>query len=41
MAKLLSDSQYAVRGRLVGIDNSGLVGPPHMDRGAVGVRMHG
>ncbi len=27
MAKLLSDSQYAVRGRLVGIDNSGLVGP--------------
>jgi len=27
MAKLLSDETYAVRGRLVAIDNSGLVGP--------------
>ena len=27
MAKLLSDENYAVHGRLVGIDNSGLVGP--------------
>lgn len=27
MAKLLSDSQYAIRGRLVAVDNSGLVGP--------------
>jgi len=27
MAKLLSDERYAVRGRLVGIDNSGLLGP--------------
>ncbi len=27
MAKFLSDSQYAVRGRLVAIDDSGLVGP--------------
>jgi len=27
MAKLLSDETYAVRGRLVAVDNSGLVGP--------------
>lgn len=27
MAKFLSDEKYAVRGRLVGIDNTGLVGP--------------
>ncbi len=27
MAKLLSDPKYAVRGRLVAIDNSGLLGP--------------
>jgi hypothetical protein len=27
MAKLLSDSTFAVRGRLVAVDNSGLVGP--------------
>jgi len=27
MAKLLNDETYAVRGRLVGVDNSGLVGP--------------
>ena len=27
MAKLLSDPKYAVRGRLVAIDNSGMVGP--------------
>ena len=27
MAKLLSDSTYAVRGRLVAVDNSGLIGP--------------
>ena len=27
MAKLLSDEKYAVRGRLVAVDNSGLVGP--------------
>lgn len=32
MAKLLSDSQYAVRGRLVGLDNSGLIGPMFMLR---------
>ncbi len=27
MAKLLSDSKYAIRGRLVAIDNSGMIGP--------------
>ena len=27
MAKILSDSTYAVRGRLVAVDNSGMVGP--------------
>ena len=27
MAKLLSDPKYAVRGRLVAVDNSGLLGP--------------
>ncbi len=27
MAKFLSDPQYAVRGRLVAVDNSGLLGP--------------
>ena len=27
MAKLLTDTTYAVRGRLVAVDNSGLVGP--------------
>lgn len=27
MAKLLSDPKYAVRGRLVAIDNSGMIGP--------------
>jgi len=27
MAKLLTDKKYAVKGRLVGVDNTGLVGP--------------
>ena len=27
MAKLLTDDKYAVRGRLVAVDNSGLIGP--------------
>ncbi len=27
MAKLLTDERYAVRGRLVAVDNSGLIGP--------------
>ncbi len=32
MAKLLNDSKYAVRGRLMAIDNSGMIGPFFMLR---------